>query len=284
MLITKESEVVLASKSITLFENLGYEIPKYWDKKHKKMSVCRGTKIKVKTKDLPKGSHVRVDVKCDYCGSIKNVSYKDYNKDHDEKLGDCCVRCRHIKYKETMSNLYGVCNSMFVPEILEKIKETNRQKYGHDWHMQREGYQERYKSVMMERHGHEHALQVPQFAKQARETMAKRGHLCISKPQKLLSEILLDMYGNCELEKPCGGCSLDCVVSVGDIKIDVEYDGWFWHQDSHRDVRRDNWVKKNGYSVFRIKANHHDDMPTREQIDEQVQKLLHGWHYVEIQM
>lgn len=44
------------------------------------------------------------------------------------------------------------------------------------------------------------------------------------------------------------------------------------------------WDKKNGYSVFRINANHRDDMPTREQIDEQVQKLLHGWHYVEIQM
>lgn len=284
MILTQNVEVVLNCSNIQCYESLGYKIPRYWDKKHKKMSIKRGTKIVVDIKDLAKGSHEKVDVKCDYCDTVKRVSYKDYLKNHDDKLGDCCVKCRHIKYKETMTNLYGAYNPMLVPEILEKIKETNRKKYGHDWHMQRKEYQEEYKYIMKERYGFEHALQVPEFAEQARLTIIERGYSRISKPQKRLSEILIDMYGNCELEVPCGGCSLDCVLTFGDIKIDVEYDGWFWHQDVFRDIRRDNWVKKNGYSVFRIKANHHDDMPTKEQIDEQIQKLLHGWHYVEIQM
>ena len=283
MLLTESVEVTLNNKNIKHYEEKGYKIPRYYHKKHCTYFVKTGTKINVKVEDLTIGSHVKVDVACDYCGQIKNVCYKDYLKNHDE-LGDCCVNCRPIKYKDTMIKRYGFSNSAQVPEIVEKIKATNRVKYGCDWQMQSEEVQAKSRKTMLERYGAEHALQVDEFLAKAMESCCEAHKNPTSKPQLKLSEILLEMYGNCELEYPCKFYSLDCMIVVNDIKIDVEYDGWFWHQDKKRDDRRDNFVKKHGYKVLRIKSDKHDTLPNKERIDEKVQMLLNGEEYAEIQM
>lgn len=283
MLLTKVVEIMINSSDIRWYENKGYDIPRYWSQKHKKMMVKRGTKMIVKVEDLTVGSHARVDVACDYCGQVKNVAYKDYLKNHDD-LGDCCVKCRHIKYKDTMMKKYGASNSAQVPEIVEKIKATNREKCGCDWQLQSEDVQTKSRKTMKERYGAEHPLQVEEFLAKGMKTRCENHNCPTSKPQLALSHLLLDMYGNCELERPCGRCSLDCVVVIDDILIDVEYDGGYYHQDKMRDIRRDNFVKKQGYKVLRIKSDKHDTLPSPELIDEKIQMLLHGWNHVEIQM
>ena len=284
ILLTEYVEFVPSCKDYGFYESKGYKIPKYWSKKHNKLLVKRGTKIVVKTSDLTEGSHAKVQVSCDYCGAIKEVSYKDYLKNHDEELGDCCVKCRKIKYKNTMMGKYGVTNSMLNPEFSEKCKATNRRKYGYDWQTQSPLFQEKSRQTMLEKYGCEHALQVEEFLNKCIETKSKNGTNPTSKPQKKLAHILLEMYGNCELERPCGRYSLDCVIVVNDILIDVEYDGLYWHQDAQRDRRRNCLVQKQGYKILRIKGNKKDTLPSKEQIDKQIQKLLHGYNYAEIQM
>lgn len=73
-------------------------------------------------------------------------------------------------------------------------------------------------------------------------------------------------------------------MDIEGIKIDVEYDGMFWHQDKQRDIRRNNFVQSQGYKVLRIKGAKKDPIPTFEQIDEQIDKLLNGCKYAEIVM
>ena len=51
-IISKEVEVTLDAKGIIRYEKLGYEVPKYFCKTHKKFKVKRGTKIKVKVEVL----------------------------------------------------------------------------------------------------------------------------------------------------------------------------------------------------------------------------------------
>lgn len=284
MLLTKELEILINYKNVQWYESKGYIIPRYWSKKHKKMLIKRGTKIVVNIEDLTKGSHAKVKVSCDYCGKVKEISYKDYLKNHDKEFGDCCIKCRPIKYENTMLKKYGVKNSSFMPNTKEKIIATNRRKYGCDWQTQSPLVQEKAKKTMLEKYGCEHALQVEEFLNKCVETKSKNGTNPTSKPQKELAHILLEMYGNCELKRPCGRCSLDCVVIVNDAFIDVEYDGWYWHQDEQRDKRRDNFVRKQNYKIFRIKGNKKNTLPSKEQIEKQIQKLLHGWNYVEIQM
>lgn len=284
MLITDKLTITPSCKDYDYYESLGYVIPKVFIRKHNKELVKRDTQITVNVKDLTTGSHARVLVKCDYCGSIKEVTYKDYLKNHDGELGDCCVKCRPIKHRNTMLEKYGVENSMKMDGMLDKIKEHNNEKFGCDWPQMNKEVREKSIKTMLEKYGVEHALQYDEFHQKAWDSMKKNGYSYTSKPQIKLSEMLKEIYGNCELEVPCGRCSLDCLVNFNGVKIDVEYDGWYWHQDKERDTRRDNFIKSKGYKVLRVKSNNKNELPTKEQLQEHIQMLIDGYNYTEIIM
>lgn len=65
-------------------------------------------------------------------------------------------------------------------------------------------------------------------------------------------------------------------------KIDVEYDGWYWHKDRvQQDRRRNNFLIGRGYKVLRIKSTF--QLPTNEQIIDAVDYLINTHHnYKEI--
>ena len=283
MLLTKEVPLMLNGRNVNYLENLGYFIPRYRDDRGR-LVVKRGTVIMVKVEDLPVGSHAKVLTQCDYCGTIKENTYKDYLKRHDNKLGDCCPKCRKIKWENTMLEKYGTTASFDIPGVKEKVVRTNQIKYGCDWQMQSILVQEKSKETMKEKYGVEHALQNPEFFEKMWNTMLQNGHSHVSKPQQEIYNILKELYEDCEQEVPCGKCSLDCVVSLDGIKIDVEYDGWFWHQDKYRDIKRDNFIKKNGYKIFRIKGCKGDILPSKEQLEFHINKLLGKYTYTELIM
>ena len=81
------------SNNTKYWENLNYEIPRYYDKRGR-LKIKQGTKIKVKTSDLPKGSHTKVRVICDNkdCKNQYDIPYKDYIKQlHNGKI--YCCKC-----------------------------------------------------------------------------------------------------------------------------------------------------------------------------------------------
>lgn len=284
MILSKYVEVVAGGKNISYFESRGYQFERYWSKKHNKWLIKNGTKIFVKIEDLPKGSHSKIDVKCDYCNNIKHITYKDYLKNHDEELGDCCIKCRPIKHKHTMLERYGVENSSQMIDTIDKTKATNRKKYGCDWQMQSK--EVRQKSILTSRkkYGVDYPTQCPEVYEKIIKTRHKNLSNPISKPQLQIYNLLVQKYENCSLEIPCGRYSIDCELVIDGIKIDVEYDGWFWHQDKQRDVKRDNFMIDKGYKVFRIKGVKGDPIPSIEDIDEKIQELLHSSNYVELKM
>ena len=68
---------------------------------------------------MPKGSHIKVDVRCDYCGNIISVVYKDYIAYKFDKYS--CKHCRQKKtseynLKKRQEDLYkralDFCNEM----------------------------------------------------------------------------------------------------------------------------------------------------------------------------
>ena len=75
------------------------------------------------------------------------------------------------------------------------------------------------------------------------------------------------------------------MVIIDDIKIDVEYDGWYWHKDTKiKDTRRDNYVKSQGYKVLRIVA-YEDRLPTVKELTESINVLLNdnrSFHRIEL--
>jgi hypothetical protein len=53
---------------------------------------------------MPKGAHVEVQVKCDYCGKVVPKNYYDYNNQRKNSIvkKDACIKCAHLKRNESV--------------------------------------------------------------------------------------------------------------------------------------------------------------------------------------
>ena len=104
---------------------------------------------------------------------------------------------------------------------------------------------------------------------------------CILGGQLDVYNILIDKYNNCKLNFPLGIYNLDCALFIDDIKIDIEYDGWYWHQDKKKDMARDEFLKSNGWKILRIKGSY--KIPTEEQLKEAIDRIIEEkYSYTEI--
>ena len=108
-----------------------------------------GEESDIYIKDLPIGSHIKVDIKCDKCNIEKNYIYQGYNKyTKNQTIPYYCNKCNVDRIKESFENKYGegITNSMHIneyrikqkqnlkksitKEVLNKRILTNMEKYG----------------------------------------------------------------------------------------------------------------------------------------------------------
>ena len=124
-LIDEEVYILLNGKNVKYYENLGYKIPKI-NNGYGRITIPKGTKIKVKIKDIPKGSHIKVKVKCDKCNEIHLVEYRQYIKQYNKNNNIFCLKCSYenrtnnvskkIKYEDSFKywclehNKYDILN------------------------------------------------------------------------------------------------------------------------------------------------------------------------------
>lgn len=135
-LLSTEADVVLCN-NIKYYESLGYDVPKYYDEKHKKYSVKRGSRISVKISDLPLNSHAIVNVKCDKCEKEYEMEYRIYLKySHDNNI--YCNSCACSIFNSGENNLMWNPNltneerllKRNYPEYIEFVKRVlNRDNY-----------------------------------------------------------------------------------------------------------------------------------------------------------
>lgn len=76
-----------------------------WGTSNKKRYIQKGYQFtnfgdafNIKIEDLANGSHIKVQVKCDYCGKIVFVAWRDYLKYKDDRYA--CQKCRQRKTSE----------------------------------------------------------------------------------------------------------------------------------------------------------------------------------------
>lgn len=205
------------------------------------------------------------------------------SNDMMQKSIDTCIRKYGVKYslqseevrakgQQTIFQKYGVLNVFQNEKIKEKIRETNIERYGVSSYTKTEEYLEKRKNTCLERYGVEHSSQNPKIAEKIVQSFYKNGTIKTSFQQKMVCKLLENIYGNCELNKPCGLCFLDCVVNINGVLIDVEYDGSYWHQDEQKDRRRDEFVKSQGYKILRIIGGR--NVPSKEQLQDAINNLL----------
>lgn len=119
MILSRDLKVKISQTNFSYYENLGYD-------------VTLGDEIMVPIELLSKGSNVKLRCKCDKCGIIKEVIYKNYLK-YNVGWGEYyCRKCTEPKRKETLKMNYGVEYPIQNNLIKEKIKNTMVEKYGVD--------------------------------------------------------------------------------------------------------------------------------------------------------
>lgn len=176
------------------------------------------------------------------------------------------------KIKSTMIAKYGVEHPKQSKEIIEKEKLSNLDKYGYENVAQVPEIKEKMKQTCLKKYGVEYSLQSSEVRNKIMQTLLKHDNVPTSSQQIMLYDILVELYGNCKLNYPCGNNFLDCVIEYNGIKIDIEYDGWYWHQNKQRDRRRDEFVKSQGYKIFRIVGSH--KIPDTKIIQESIEELI----------
>ena len=119
MLIIEKIKIKLNNKNIKHFAKLGY------DNKY-------GEIIEVNCNELSENSKFRVNIICDRCGEIKNITYQEYLNQRKKFDFDTCNKCKFEKNKIINLEKFGVEYYMATDEFKEKSKITNFKKYGNE--------------------------------------------------------------------------------------------------------------------------------------------------------
>lgn len=193
----------------------------------------KGDIIYVKPQELMASSHERVQVLCDKCGIEKGMEYRQY-----------VYKSEHLQGKY-------YCRKCFASTLeAQNLRVAgNQRKFGVD-----------------------NAMQKSEIREKCAQSLYKNGNVPTSAAQLKLYEMLKLQYSDCILNYPVGKLCLDCVINVNGCKIDIEYDGIYWHQDKAKDRRRDEYVKSQGYKIIRIKSDYL--IPTIQQLTDLIDTLV----------
>ena len=149
-----------------------------------------------------------------------------------------------------MMDIYGVEYTIQCPASKQKYHNTMRKKYGVDWYSQTD-----------------------EFGNKYWQTRLANGHYPTSKVERIMCDMLISLYGNNAhpsyiYDRIC----MDCMIDVNGCKIDIEYDGQYWHKNRKKqDANRDAFVYQEGFKIIRIKGNY--ETPTIEELQEAIYYL-----------
>jgi len=230
------------------------ERQRYFDLGYKEVVENGWGTMLVDEKHLPSNSRCKIIVNCDYCGNEyfvqKNSYYTNKEKCFSETTNiDCCSDCRRNKINQTNQIKYGSNSALGSPIIREKSKETLMKNYGVD---------NPFKSSIIKQ--------------RANETLKSNGNVHTSSQQISIFNLLKDLGYYVEMNFPYSWFSLDVALFVNELKIDIEYDGWYWHQDENKDSKRNNKLIKDGWKILRIKSGRL--LPSTKQLTDSIAKLL----------
>lgn len=183
------------------------------------------------------------------------------------------------KYYDTMLKKYNVKFPMQNKTVQEKQKQTCIEKYGENY---MDIFHDKFKQSMLAKYGKEYPMFVPELKEKMLKTLSEN---VSSKMEDNVYNILYEIYGdNIQHSVPIYSFILDFLLNIKDCKINIEYDGWYWHKNRlDKDLKRNNFLINRGYKVLRIRSK--IELPTKEQIIDAIDYLVEDNHsYVEINL
>lgn len=222
-----------------------------------------------------------LSVQCDFCDNYFTRAVKRQKRIEDIEISkkDCCSDSRCIVKKKTEGSFikYGVNNPQQHKSVRDKTLETNLKRYGVEHYILHDSFKDKSKETSLLNHGVSHPsmsavvknkrratnlekygyINVSQsavFKKKIAESYYLNGSVKTSKPQMKVYEMLKEAGYQVELNYPVSIYNTDIGLFYKGLKIDVEYDGWYWHQDRQKDIDRDSFMVSEGWKVLRVKS------------------------------
>ncbi|WP_440110389.1 DUF7487 domain-containing protein [Paenibacillus sp. QZ-Y1] len=175
--------------------------------------------------------------------------------------------------KVSIMKKYGVEYISQTEHYKEKFRKTSLEKFGVEHPFQSEEVKEKIKNTNLIKYGFKSAMQNAEVRNKANQTLHKNGNVKTSSQQLALFEMLSNNNNySVELNYPLSTLSLDVALFYKGVKIDVEYDGWYWHQNQQQDRKRDEVVKSMGWKVLRVIGG--KKLPNTNDLTEAIDKLV----------
>jgi len=132
--------------------------------------------IEVKVEDLSKGSHVKLTVKCDVCGNIReNLMYKEYLRNLESGgYYSCKGKCSSDKNRKTNMEKYGVDNPSKCEEIKNKKMQTSLKNYGVEYYSKTEESKMDFKNKCLDKYGVDNPSKSEEVKQKRGITMCER--------------------------------------------------------------------------------------------------------------
>lgn len=257
-----QSEIVKAKISNAIFEKYGVN----------HISQVREVKEKKKQTYLDKFGYESPLQSPEIMAKVINTNQLKYgcsylfnNEDIQEKI------------RNTMLDKYGVDTPMKSDIIKDKIKNTNMMRYGVPTASSSPKVRAKIKKTCIEKYGYKYVTQVPEIREKIIQSLLKNGNVPTSSQQIELHKMIQEQYPDAILNYPYDRCIFDIALIITDnIKIDIEYDGWYWHQDKTKDIKRDYYVKSKGWKVLRIKSA--NKLPEPDELFQKIEYLINTEH------
>jgi hypothetical protein len=157
MILTEKIEVKINKMNINHYILIGYDV--------KLRDIA-----KINTKDLIKGSKLKIDVRCDVCNCEKKLSFDAYISNFNRGGFYSCKKCKHVKTKKTNLEKYGV--EFFVNP--EKSKQTNLKNYGVENVSQSKQIKNKKKETNIKNWGTENVFQSEKIKEIAKKTKKEK--------------------------------------------------------------------------------------------------------------
>jgi len=140
---------MLKSEKVSIVLNKG-NLPFYKKKSNKDLKI--GDSIEIDVSELTKGSKVEVSAICDFCKNELTIPYFLYNKSFIKNGSFACSKkCAAVRTKQILIEKYGVKNISQVPEVKEKIKNKNIEKWGTEYYFSSNISKNKNKEIFIEK-------------------------------------------------------------------------------------------------------------------------------------
>lgn len=189
MLLTKTVKINWTGYNKKWYENKGY------------IFTNKNDEFEVKVEDLQLNSKILVDVKCDYCDEIYEITYQKYKNNRDKCVAkkDACKNHKYEKLKEANIIKYGVENVKQLESSKEKARQTSLYRYGSTNVMKIDKYKDKLKETLIEKYGVENIMYVDEVKEKIKQTNLERyGVECTMNNEEIRNKIIqnnIEKYG-----------------------------------------------------------------------------------------